>query len=266
MALGDDVGKQFDYQRQKAATREAANLQGQKDAMARRAAQLGGGPSGAFIKQEQIAGDQSAARLADANAGINEAQNAEVRRLNEVKEGRDFQTSERLGSQGFATKERLGSQEFGAGQADLGRKFQTSERLGSEDFGAGQAAIGRKFQTSERLGTQKFASKEATEGRDWQGGQNDLNRSMQKDQFGKTLDFQKDRALHEDVVDQFNMELATKMANKKDMLEQLFGNFTSESIGGMFGSGGAKVLASGRNLGSTAARGGTVALAKNYHF
>ncbi len=44
--------EQFDVARRRAGQQEDANLQAQKDALARRAAQTGGGVSGALIKQE----------------------------------------------------------------------------------------------------------------------------------------------------------------------------------------------------------------------
>ena len=58
---GIDQG--FDLARRKAEQTEGRALQGQKDAMARRAAQLGGGPGGALLKLEQQASNASAERL-----------------------------------------------------------------------------------------------------------------------------------------------------------------------------------------------------------
>ena len=107
---------QFDVARQKAAQTEGANLQGQKDALARRAAQLGGGPSGAFVKAEQTAGNESAQRLQQANEGINSQQSAALRDVNMTQLGQQYQTSERLGSEQFASGERLGSQQFTSGE------------------------------------------------------------------------------------------------------------------------------------------------------
>lgn len=95
------ISSGYDYQRQKAAQQENANLQGQKDALARQAAALGGGPSGAFIKADQMAGDASAQRLQQANEGINQAQAQEMRGVDQTQLGQQFQTSERLGGQQF---------------------------------------------------------------------------------------------------------------------------------------------------------------------
>lgn len=128
--------KQFDVARRRAQQQEGANLQGQKDAIARKAAALGGGPSGALIKQEQVAGDKSAERLQAANEGIEGQQAQEHQRIGEVLQGQQFQTGERVGAQNFAGQ-----------QAALQRRFATSERLGSQDFSH-----------TERLGTQDFAA------------------------------------------------------------------------------------------------------------
>ena len=125
---------QYDALRQKAAQQESANLQGQRDALQRRAAQLQGGPSGAFIKQEQLAGDASAQRLQQANEGIDQQQSADLRNVNMTQLGQQFQTSEREAGQGFQ-----------AGQMKSQQDFSHGERLGSQDFAAQQALSGQKF-------------------------------------------------------------------------------------------------------------------------
>jgi hypothetical protein len=96
------IAGQFDPLRKKAAQTEAANLQTQKDALARRAAQLGGGPSGALIKQESLAADAMGRRLADANEGINAQQTGALNQAREIQDQRDFQKAERVDSQKFA--------------------------------------------------------------------------------------------------------------------------------------------------------------------
>lgn len=129
-----DITKQYDPLRKRAQQQEAANLQGQRDAMARRFASMGGGPGGAQIKQENVIADQSAQRLAAANEGIDAQQQGALNAAREAQLGRDFQTSERLGSQKFAS-----------GESALARKFQTSERLGSQDFADKQRQAAENF-------------------------------------------------------------------------------------------------------------------------
>lgn len=104
-ALTLGPNNQFDVARQKAQQQEASTLQTQKDALARRAAALGGGPSGAFVKQEALANDASARRLGDTNETINAAQQQEERRLGEVAQQQQYATSEREASQKFASGE-----------------------------------------------------------------------------------------------------------------------------------------------------------------
>lgn len=173
----DDVRSEFDYQRKKAASAENANLQAKRDALARRQAQLGGGPGGAFIKMEQQAQDESAKRLADANEGIDTAQRAEMRRIREIDEGRKFQTSEREASQTFARGERIGSQEWQSGQAQTQRDWQTGEREASQGFA-----------TSERLGSQEFAAGQAETQRDWQTGEREASQTFAAEQQQKEID------------------------------------------------------------------------------
>lgn len=97
----NDINAQYDPLRKKAQQQESTNLQTQKDALARRAAALSGGPSGAFIKQEGVAADASAQRLQSANEGIDAQQQASVNQARETQAARDFSKSERLGSESF---------------------------------------------------------------------------------------------------------------------------------------------------------------------
>lgn len=174
------AGNEFDYARKRAAQQEASNLQQQKDALARRQAQTGGGVSGALMKQEQVASDASAQRLQQANEGIDTAQRAEERRIREIEEGRRFTTSEREAAQGFA-----------AGESALARRFQTGEREASQGFASGESALQRRFLTGERMGSQDFSRQQQLEafrqqtgerlaGERFQGLQNDTTRALQE--------------------------------------------------------------------------------------
>jgi hypothetical protein len=130
-----DIQKQFDPMRRRLQQQEAANLQQQKDAMARRQAQLGGGPSGAFVKQEQLANDASARRLQDANEGVDAQQTAALNQARDVQEQRDWQTGERVAGQDFAS-----------GQALQQRNWQTGEREAGQVFTAQESAMARELQ------------------------------------------------------------------------------------------------------------------------
>ncbi len=181
MAL--EQNNEFDYARRRAAQQESANLQTQKDALARRQAQLGSGVRGALVKQEGVVADQSAQRLATANEGIDASQRAEERRIREIDEGRKFttsereasqtygagqadvqrkyQTGEREASQGFSSGERKATQGFSAGESALQRRFQTGEREAGQTYSAGQGEILRKFQTGERISGQEYSAAQA---------------------------------------------------------------------------------------------------------
>lgn len=88
------IDKQFDANRERAKQSEAASLQGQRDAIARRAASLGGGPGGAMVKVEQLAANESAARLQQANSEIDAAKDAELRRVGELETQVNMQREE----------------------------------------------------------------------------------------------------------------------------------------------------------------------------
>lgn len=219
-----DIKKQYDPMRARAQQAEAAQLQTQKDAMARRAAQLGGGPSGSFIKQEGLATDASAKRLQAANEGIDAQQQGAVNQARQVHEQRDWQTGERVAGQDFAK----------------------SERIAGMDFANRTAAENRAFQTSERLGSQEFATKSADRNYEFQKDQNAANRIMQQKAMDLGAEQWKQSFDHEKEVDAFNMDMANKMYKKKDLLEQLFGNFSGASVSGgwkkIFGGGGDTVF------------------------
>jgi hypothetical protein len=178
--------------------------------MARRSAQLGGGPSGALIKQEAIAQDQSAQRLQGANEGIDAAQNAENRRIREMEDARKFQTSERLGGQEFASAQREASQGFAAAQREQQNKF-----------GAQQSNVEASRAEAMRLQQNIFGSEQAAIGRDESERQARIAQGIQSSQFSQTLDRDWQKFQHEMMVDDFNMKMANKMANEKDPLERL---------------------------------------------
>ena len=246
-------GSEFDLARKRAAQSETAQLQTQRDALARRAAQTGPGVQGAMIKQEQVVTDQSAQRLAQANEGIDTGERIENRRVREVHEGRDFQRGERLGSQEFAsgesamqrrfmTGERLGSQDFSAGQASDQRGFLTSERLGSQGFMTGERMGSQDFADEQRQAGQRFTNKITLSNQRHQNKLNDKQMAQQAAQFEANLGFQGQQFEWEKYIDEKNLDLAARIqrANEKPgMIEGLFGGFGG--MGGGMGGGGVGV-------------------------
>ena len=241
----------FELARKRASQQEGAALQGQKDAIARRSAQLGGGPSGAMIKQEALAADASQKRLGDVNEGINAQEQAEAMRVREIQEGRQFQTSERLGSQEFAsgeagkqrtftTGERLGGQDFAAGEAGKQRTFATGERIGGQEFVAGQSAIQRAYGTSEREAGQTYGTSEREASQMFSGGQLDKQIAAQNQQTRMQLDTQLEmqKKSIEDAVaarkmssEQANAALAeTKRQYDADLKENIKTNYINSVL------------------------------------
>jgi hypothetical protein len=223
MPVINDVSKEFDYARKRAAQNEATQSQGQLDALKRRGAQLGGGPSGALMKQENLAREASARRLADANEQIDTAQRGEVRRIGEVQEGRDFTRAEREASQGFARGEREATHAFARGEREAGQGFSSEQAALMRRFQTGEREAGQTFAQGERVGSQNFASREASLGRNFTQEQNRLARALQSSQFAKQMDLSYDQFKHQQFVDDFNMEMAEKMFNDKDAIERLLG-------------------------------------------
>jgi len=148
----------FDYQRQQAAQSEKAALQGQKDAMARRKAQLGGGPGGALLKSEQVAEDQSARRLADTTAGINAQEQAVAEQRLEAQKQREYGTSERLGAQSWQTGERVGSQGF---QKDLQQaQISSTEGMQAKQIASTEGMQEKQITSAEGMQAKELSSRE----------------------------------------------------------------------------------------------------------
>lgn len=218
--LNEGVDAQFKVQRQRAAQGEAGALQRQRDAMARRSAQLGGGPSGALIKQEGVAADQSAQRLQSVNEGIDAAQTGEHRRVREIQQGQEFVRGERLGGQEFSAGESAINRKYGTSEREAGQAFHTSERLGSQDFAENTRVRQNQFTHQSNTALADQAIQETR-----------LAQHIQGSQFQASMDRDWAKFQHEVDVDDFNMRMANKMANEKDPLEQLLAG------GGMNGGG-----------------------------
>lgn len=245
----------YSNQRQQAAQQEGANLQGQRDAINRKAAQLGGGPSGALIKADQQEGDASAQRLQGANANIDQAQAADLRGVQMTQLGQQYTTSEREAGQQFAAGQQQSSQTFQAGQ----QASQISAQEGMQKTGIdAQSSLAAKQIDAQKLMQQKGLDAQSamqaagiTAQQDilntqqqFAGGQAQLARQMQSDEFTAQLNqaaSQFDKTFPEQSgVDQFNESIATQMANKKDFLDKLFD--PSSWGGGLGGNGSPKIF------------------------
>jgi hypothetical protein len=161
----------------------------QKEAMNRRLANMSGGfGGGASIKEEREAGrDMSAAEL-EALASVDAAEAMEA-------EQKAVRTSER---------------EFGSSEAAAGREFGRGERIGSQSYATSEREGMQDYARSERLGSQE-AQKQA-QARDLKVKKDAL--AWQKNIGQLTFDEEK-------RVNQFNMDMAESMANKKTIFDRM---------------------------------------------
>lgn len=242
---------QYDVARKQVSQRENAQVQQDNEAINRRFAQSGGGPGGAAIKVQQQTNDASAQRREGAIQQVDAAERAELERRDEVKAGRDFQTSERLGSQGFAGEQSALQRRFAMEEAGKGRDWQTGERLGSQDFAGQQAQKGRdldiwKFEEGREMTEAQMKQQQAQfdrqgeldiwkteEGFDQQKKLLGIQQLFQSGQFGQQMDLSWAQLAQQKIVDAANLDLANKVLNEKDFLEKLLAPFQGKD--GQFG-------------------------------
>lgn len=177
----------YDILRGKISGQTEQKRESQKEAMARRMAAMGGAGSGEAIKEEI--------------------------------EGEKALNVEEMGGRGAVSA---------AEAEDIGAKME-AER--GREYAAGEARSQRGFRRAAQQEQQKFASKEAAGSRSQAGrmmfGEIDTNRKLSENRRNfdmgmakmnesfaqQQLDWQK-------KVDQFNMDMAEAMANKKDIFER----------------------------------------------
>ena len=261
---------QFELARQRATQRASQQASEQKGALQRRFAQLGTLQGGERLKLEQQTDEQANQIRQEAEESIQAAEVADAQRKQEIKEGREFTTSERLGSQDFAakmqqsgfdfsrgereasqlygTKEREASQLYGTKEREAGQLFATGEREAGQKFVASEALKNRDFATAEREASQEFAADQAEVDRLFQAGESDKARTTQRELFYKQLRFEKDKLAaqldqftktfeEERRVTDFNMEQANKPEGRNFMEKLLdpqntFGKVTKKWMRG----------------------------------
>lgn len=132
--MGLRAPNQFDLQRQQAASRINAGAGQQRQAMQRKFAQLGGGPSGASFKAAQNLEAQLGTQREDAMGGIGIAEAQDIARQREVEQGQKFQAGE--SALGRAQQEsqfgrqfglQQGGQQFDQGMANRQFQFQNKQ-------------------------------------------------------------------------------------------------------------------------------------------
>jgi len=156
---------EFDIMRQRIKERAQQRGQQAQTGVNQNFASRGLLQSGAQIKaQERAAQDVATqAREEDRDVLVAEAQVNRAQR--EAEAGRQFQTSERLGTQQFAGEQAVLQREFAAKQARLAETFTSGENILNRDFTSGENILNRDFTRGENL----------------------LNRNQLDDHFTKTL-------------------------------------------------------------------------------
>lgn len=207
----------FDIQRKKAQQQATAAEQQQTEALQRRFAQMGALRSGAAIKQEQMAKQETQEQLGNQMESIGAAEGEFERQKEEVAEGRRFTAQENALGRAFQAQQAKEQMQFQAGENVMGRQFSSAEaekgrqfqsvhdremfninkefqQLEAEKqraFAAGENALGRKFE-QEQLGLQqKFAESENAKARELQASEGLAARTMQKDLAAADLEFKK---------------------------------------------------------------------------
>lgn len=191
------LDRRFDTLKNKVEQQANAVNQQQQEAMARKGAATGAGNSGAFMKLGEKV------RLEGENQKNNALMEVEGQR-----EGAQAQLDEANTNRAFAQSEREGSQKFARQMAQEERKFGASEAQKARNFQSAEAKIQRGF--SKDLFNKEMRFKERVQG----AAEGQFDVQMEK----------MDRQFFEDQrISDFNMDMATKMFNKKDMME-FFGN------------------------------------------
>jgi hypothetical protein len=180
----------YDIARQRAQAQSGAALQSQQDAMKRRFAAMGGINSGAALKANQLAAEESQRQLSNAQEGIAAQETAEERTIAQDVANKQFSRDERLSSQSFASRERAASQ---------------------------------KFASKERLSQQEFTNFMATKDRNFQENQKSIDRALSSKQWGQQFQQALDQFEYDKYVNTQNLGMAQDAANKTGLLDMIFG-------------------------------------------
>ena len=203
------LNRRYELIKKKLISEQGAQNQMQNEGMQRNLARGGNLNSGAGLKLQQQMGE---AQLKQ-NESIGESVEAE-------KAGAQLQMEEAQRNRDFATSERLGGQEFASGERAAGESFAKGERLGAQGFSKQLFDADMKFKTK--------------------------SANIQQSQFGQQMKMAMKQFKLDEKVSMFNMDMAEKMWNKKDMME-FFGNMhgydprtggTSSGNSPFFGGGG----------------------------
>jgi hypothetical protein len=157
----------FDVERERTRREAQQALTRGSEALKRRQAQFGGGPSGAFLKQEQLLRQDVAAERGRQFQAIGAAEAAQKEREAESERLRQFAREERLGGESFAAEQARTARE--QQERQFGRQFGLAERQAAFQEEVGRADIGLKTRAAdlqEQLGIRQMSLAEAQQALD----------------------------------------------------------------------------------------------------
>lgn len=141
-----DPFKEFDVAKQRARSQARQLGQEQVGAIGRRFASLGGGPTGARIKQEQLARERAFGLGQQAVGQLNLQEQQQRLQVGEAQRQRDFAARQQGLQRDLATSEAQRQREFAGGQAELQRGFAGEQSELQREFASREAGRQRQFQ------------------------------------------------------------------------------------------------------------------------
>lgn len=206
---GSRLDRRFDTLRSKVEQEANKANEAQQEAFARRGAATGLGNTGAFMKLGAKAQQEGEANKRNALMDVESQREAAQAGLDEANAQREF-----------ARYERQDSERFQRRMAQEAQQFAKKERVASQAFASSEAAAQRGF--SREIFDKEMAFKDRVQ-------------SAAEGQFLQNLD-RVDRQFWEDNrINDFNMKMAEKMFNKKDMFSNI-GSIWDRNIASPAGS------------------------------
>lgn len=201
----EDINMRYDALKRRLEQQTAAQKQQASEGLARKFASMGTLGSGAQIKLEQKAAQQIGEQAQQASNEIEGQRIGEQQKRKMVEEERGWQS----------------------GEAEKGRQFAMSEAEKGRQFASRENEIGRQFARGEREESQKFSAAEAATAREMQQRMFDADMVF-KNKMADLQDRQwtHDYKLREDEQE-FNKAMATRMADRKSLLDKAINPRTS---------------------------------------
>lgn len=252
MATPSNSASLPEYEKLRQQARQRATAQGQQatSAIQRRLAAIGGLSGGAGIKLEQQARQEAARAGEEAITGLTLAEQQELRRRQEIQEGREFTAGQAEKQRQFISGESAAQRAFAEKEAGVQRGFAAEQANLQRNFQAAENALGRALTKEEAQKVRDFTAEQAGIQREFAAGQSELQRGFvaqesalereqRKELAAKQLDLAQQQLDLEKDVAAFNKEIAKWQQNQPtDILGSLLGPaFSLSNIPGL-GEGG----------------------------